>query len=110
MPSIPIGTLIDIRRKLNYEPGTRSFPQRKIAPNRIGSGNSTCVASLKFDPDEDLATGDLTVEFVGPPSGGQGTYTYHNVPYEEYINFSQAASLGTYFNLYIKDQFSYDRT
>lgn len=94
MPSINPRTLADLRRKL---------------PEYVGV-ESRCVGSHDFTmTTEELAMGDVTIVFVGPPGGGSGTYVYHDVPLTEYVDFSQAGSLGTYFNLYIKDRFPYER-
>ncbi len=77
----------------------------------IPSGvESRCVASLDYEPmSEGALEGDLIVQFVGPPHGGTGVYKYHNVPLNVYIDFAGATSQGQYFNLYIKDQYSYER-
>lgn len=71
---------------------------------------SRCVADLTFTPSEmDISVGDMDVTFVGPPNGGPGTWRYFDVPVDEYENFKDAASRGTYFNLYIRDQYSNER-
>ncbi len=86
----------------------RRFLKRK---EEIPSGvESRCVASLDYVPAEAGGLeGDLIVQFVGPPGGGSGVWKYHNVPLNVYIDFAGATSLGQYFNLYIKDQYSYER-
>jgi hypothetical protein len=61
---------------------------------------STCVANIGYDPD----TLDLTVEFIK-----RGTYVYHDVPLDTYVDFELSSSQGKYFNFYIKNQFSYER-
>jgi len=76
----------------------------------IPSGvESRCVAQLDFEPGETGVIGDLIVTFVGPPNGGVGIYKYHEVPLNVYVDFAGASSQGRYFNLYIKDQYSYER-
>lgn len=57
-----------------------------------GTVESRCVASLDYED------GDLTIEFHQ-----RGTYRYFNFPLEEFVAFATSFSLGTYFNLYIKD-------
>ena len=85
----------------------RLLNRREEIPSGV---ESRCVASLDFIPDElDPLIGDLIVEFVGPPNGGVGTYKYQNVPLNVYVDFSGAESQGRYFNLYIRDQFAYER-
>jgi hypothetical protein len=61
---------------------------------------SECVASLAYD----VTSNELTVEF-----NQRGTYKYSDVPLDEYANFQGADSKGAYFNLYIRDQYSYER-
>jgi len=61
---------------------------------------SHCVADVSFDPESET----MTVQFQQ-----RGTYNYHNVGITEYVDFSQASSKGAYFNLYIRDRYSYER-
>ena len=61
---------------------------------------SACVADISYDPE----TQDMTVEFQE-----RGTYVYHEVPLGDYVDFQSAGSQGTYFNLYIRPKFSYER-
>lgn len=71
---------------------------------------SRCIASFDFQQVEEGALeGDLVISFVGPPSGGAGTYQYHDIPLSLYTDFAEASSQGTYFNLYIRDNYSFDR-
>lgn len=75
----------------------------------LGS-ESRCVAKLDFEPlAEGALAGDLIVTFVGPPEGGVGVYKYMDVPLNVYVDFAGAASLGQYFNLYIRNQYAYER-
>lgn len=68
------------------------------------------MATLDFQPAEEGGLqGDLTVTFVGPPNGGYGVYKYKDVPLNVYVDFAGASSQGQYFNLYIKNQFAYER-
>lgn len=63
---------------------------------------SRCVASVAYDE----ISFELDVTFVGPPDGGSGTWRYSAVPLATYVDFMEASSLGQYFNLYIRNQFS----
>jgi KTSC domain len=64
---------------------------------------SECCAALTFVPETALA-GTLTVAFQK-----RGTYVYHEFPVDEWLLFNNAASRGTYFNLYVRDRYSYER-
>ena len=66
---------------------------------------SRCVRSLDFQLTDESGRGDLTVEFMA-----RGTYIYHDVELDLYVDFATAGSQGQYFNLYIRDQgYSYER-
>lgn len=92
------------RARLNVE--TLASLRRVLDPSKT----SRCVSSINYVPNEgDLSSGDLDVTFVGPPHGGAGTWRYFEVPINEYELFRDAASQGTYFNLYIRDQYSNER-
>lgn len=62
--------------------------------------NSTCVADVNYNP----ITQEMVIVFQQ-----RGTYKYHDVPLDTYVDFESAGSRGTYFNLYIRPQFSYER-
>ena len=69
--------------------------------SEIPSGvESVCVDKLDYDLEENT----LTVQFHE-----RGTYEYYHVPLPVYVDFSQASSQGRYFNLYIRDNYSYTR-
>jgi hypothetical protein len=59
--------------------------------------SSTCCADVSYDPE----TNDMTVAFVN-----RGTYIYHEVPLDEYVDFASSGSQGTYFNLYIRPKYT----
>lgn len=61
---------------------------------------SECVNTYEYDVELEV----LTVFFQK-----RGTYRYANFSLAEFTNFAQAGSLGTYFNLYIRDQYEYER-
>lgn len=83
LAKIDSGTL---RALLNKD--TLSIPQSK------------CVATFDYSLEDE----QLTVEFQE-----RGTYVYQGFPLSEFVTFAQASSLGTYFNLYIRDRYSYER-
>lgn len=62
--------------------------------------DSECVEALYFEPEN----GTLTVVFKQ-----RGTYEYYDFPLEEWELFDGTTSRGTYFNLYVKGQYSYAR-
>lgn len=61
---------------------------------------STCVNSVTYNP----VTREMTIQFQQ-----RGTYKYLDVPFDEYIEFETAGSRGTYFNLYVRDNYEYER-
>lgn len=61
---------------------------------------STCVADVEYNP----LTREMIVKFVQ-----RGTYKYKEVPIDEYVDFEMASSQGVYFNLYVRDRYSYER-
>lgn len=73
---------------------------RSILTPLSGRPVSECVASFDYN----LETEELTVQF-----NKRGTYLYSGFPLNEFVTFSQAGSLGTYFNLYIREQYPYER-
>lgn len=60
--------------------------------------NSTAVHAASYD----AASGTLTLWFT---SGGQG-YDYYRVPASVFDGLLSASSKGSYFNTYIRDQYS----
>ena len=61
--------------------------------------------SLDFQLTDESGRGDLTIEFMA-----RGTYIYHEVQLDTYVDFATAGSQGQYFNLYIRDQgYDYER-
>jgi hypothetical protein len=63
--------------------------------------NSQCVENLDYSYENDT----LTVHFHE-----RGTYEYYHVPLPVFVDFSEAASKGQYFNLYIRNAgYSYSR-
>ena len=68
-------------------------------PKNVGL-ESRCVASTDYN----LAQSDLTIVFVE-----RGTYVYHNVPLDVYTMLATAESQGRFFNLYIREQYDYER-
>lgn len=62
--------------------------------------DSECTRSISYN----ATTDELTIEFQQ-----RGTYRYSGVPADEYLGIRDAASHGTYFNLYIRDRYPYER-
>jgi hypothetical protein len=62
--------------------------------------DSQCTKSISYDN----STQELTIEFQE-----RGTYKYEGVPAEEYLGLKGASSHGTYFNLYIRDRYNFER-
>jgi len=62
--------------------------------------SSTCVNDVSYNP----LTREMTIIFQQ-----RGTYKYSNVPLDVYTDFETAGSRGTYFNLYIRPTYSYER-
>ena len=74
---------------------------KEFTPHHV---DSECVATTNFTPETQL-DGTLVITFQK-----RGTYKYYNFPVDEWLLFNNAASRGTYFNLYIKDRgYSYER-
>lgn len=61
---------------------------------------STCVNDVSYDPESE----EMTIVFQK-----RGTYKYLNVPIDTYTDFATAGKQGTYFNLYIRPSFSYEK-
>lgn len=60
--------------------------------------NSTAIHAAQYSAE----TGTLSIWFT---SSGQG-YDYYHVPVEVWEGLKAASSAGTYFNLYIRDQYA----
>ena len=61
---------------------------------------STCVANLKYYEDEE----QVECEFMQ-----RGTYAYFDVPPDVFAEWNNAGSRGTYFDMYIKGHYEYER-
>lgn len=84
----------------------RMLEVTKKSGNSYGNlTESRCVASLDFELSDESGRGDLLIVFQQ-----RGSYVYHDVPVDAYIDLAGAGSQGTYFNLYIRDNYSYERT
>lgn len=88
MPSIDNVTLAQIRMRING-----------AAPRHPGF-ESRCVATFDYNLEEEI----LTIEFQE-----RGTYNYMGVPLPVFVELAESESQGRYFNLYIKDTYSYER-
>ena len=78
--------------------------KRFLEEARVKEVESECVALLDFFPDENLITGTLTIEFVK-----RGTYVYADFPVDEWLLFNNSSSRGVYFNLYIRNNYSFQK-
>lgn len=98
MPHI---TVAQLRRTTRLAANTFRFKNLQPRP-----GESICIANAEWLPvSEDILIGDLTIEFMQ-----RGTYIYHEVPMDEYLNLAEAPSQGQYFNMYIRNAgYSYER-
>jgi hypothetical protein len=61
---------------------------------------SRCVANVDYEPETQV----LTIEFQQ-----RGTYVYRDVPLDVFVDFADSGSQGRYFNLYIREKYSYER-
>ena len=61
---------------------------------------SECVAALKYDEEGQVVTCTFHK---------RGTYDYFDVDPGVFAEWNQAGSRGTYFNLYIRGRYEYDR-
>lgn len=62
--------------------------------------HSSTVRSVGYNPDTNM----LELEFTS-----KEVYQYMNVPYTHYVGLMNAASHGSYFNNYIKDQYNFKK-
>lgn len=78
--------------------------RRLLEKNPSVGYESTCVESESYDAESQ----ELTISFPGnfPGKGGKGTWIYEDVPVNVYVDFAGASSKGTYFNLYIRNQYN----
>ena len=76
-------------------------PIRETGRERNVGLESRAIENIDYDPE----TSDLIIIFLA-----RGTYLYHDVPLDTYVDFAGAESWGQYFNLYIRNAgFSYER-
>lgn len=70
---------------------------RELEPKKQ---ESDCVNSLEYDEEHQ----QMTVHF-----NKRGSYTYFDVEPYVFAEFNNAGSRGTYFNLYVRDRYEYER-
>ena len=86
------------RRRIGYGIGKAKVGSRELEPK---AWESECVSSLEYDFD----TFQMTVHF-----NKRGTYVFYDIEPQIYAEFNNAASRGTFFNLYIRPFFTnYER-
>ncbi len=83
--------------KLGYRIGKATVGSKDLFPREHGS---ECVQSLEYD----IERQQMTVHF-----NKRGSYTYFDVDPQVFAEFNLSAERGTYFNLYIRDRYEYDR-
>ena len=83
--------------RIGYNPEKLRVSSRQLEPRQH---ESECVRSLSYDPERE----QMTVEFHK-----RGTYTYFGVEPWAFAEFNGAGSRGTYFNLYVRDKYEYER-
>ena len=76
------------------------MPSEQTLKRFLERGYSTCVAHADYDA---LAQ-ELIIHFVK-----RGTYVYSGVDPDEAEGLINATSQGTYFNLYIRDRYPFER-
>ena len=61
---------------------------------------SECVADVEYNPLDQ----SMTIVFQQ-----RGTYKYHDVPIDVYVDFETSGRRGYYINSYIRPRFNYER-
>lgn len=61
---------------------------------------SSCLVTVDYDPGDET----MMLQFH---RGGQGTYIYEDVPESVYTDFLNASSKGSFFNKYIRDEYTF---
>ena len=97
MPNISQGTLRQLLAASNLATNASGNLFNNLSASR-------CVRSLDFQLTDESGRGTLTVEFMQ-----RGTYIYQDVPLDVYTDFATAGSQGQYFNLYVRDQYTFER-
>lgn len=85
------------RRLGSYKIGRQTVPSNTLNPK---DHPSECVQALEYDPERQ----EMIVHFQA-----RGSYAYFNVEPDVYMEFNNASMRGTYFNLYVRGRYEYDR-
>ena len=85
------------RTKIGYKIGGAKVASRELAQREH---TSEAVASLEYDIERQVVTCTFHQ---------RGTYNYFDVSPDVYAEWNNAGSRGTYFNLYIRERYEYDR-
>lgn len=80
-----------------YSPGKSRVSSKEIASR---PWESECVASLEYDAERLQATCHFHK---------RGSYTYFDVDPGTFAEWNQAGSRGTYFNMYIRERYEFER-
>ncbi len=83
--------------RIGYAIGKGTVSSKQLEPKQA---DSDCVASLSYDPENE----QVICHFHK-----RGSYTYFNVSPQVFAEWNEAGSRGTYFNLYIRDTYQYER-
>jgi len=83
--------------RIGYRIG-KNIPKPKELAHKDWS--SVCVADLQYDP--------LTQECVCVFQK-RGTYKYNDMTPDIFAEWNTSSSRGTYFNLYVRNQYDYER-
>lgn len=83
--------------RIGYSLGKLRLSSRELEQK---AWDSDCVRELEYDVERQ----QMTVHFMK-----RGSYTYFDVDPWTFGEFNNAGSRGTYFNLYIRGRFSYER-
>lgn len=83
--------------RIGYAPGKLRVSSKELAPK---DWESECVASLKYDEERQVATCQFHK---------RGTYDYFDMDPGTFAEWNQAGSRGTYFNLYVRGRYEYDK-
>ena len=85
------------KRSKLFATGKRVVGSKELIPREH---ESTAIASLNYD----IEHAQMTIEFQE-----RGTYTYFDVEPDTFQEFNAAGMRGTYFNLYIRGKYEYER-
>ena len=83
--------------KLGYRIGKQTVSSRQLEHR---NHESICVADLTYDAERQVATCVFQE---------RGTYDYFDMSPDVFAEWNNSGSRGTYFNLYVRQQFQFER-